>query len=726
MAVAVGQVDVAIGALSVTPERQAIANFSNVYYAGSDAVLSRPEADPKNLQKPEALAAARLGVQMNSIYETYSQQQLIDTGKMPKQNLYSYPDITQAVNDLKDKRIDAVWLDLNPAQTFVTAGGVKILAQDLNQQLYAIGMMKGADALRDKINEALTLLQNDGALANLQVQYLGIKPEDVATPQPLPTTTPQPTSVPPSCLDAGEWKKDLSYDDNNHKDAPVLKPGEVFTKGWRLKNIGSCTWKKGYVLAYTSGNVPAAQMGGQPIPVTKDVKPGETFDFQVNLVAPVKPGRYQGYWDPRNAQNKKFSETVWVDIIVSSGATPTPEPTQTPVPNIYFEADPTSITEGQAVLFEWATENAKFVYFYHDGQKWSEQEVKKSGQSTEYPLYSMHYYLNVYLNDNTIVERKIYITVKPADNSIEFEYITASPPQIILGESTRIDWSIKGKVDQVVLLVDNVVVDDSAPASGNYVDTPKDTGTHVYTVQASGPGGTVTGQASVNVQVPPTEEPEEPTVTPEPTEEPQPDPPVVNDFKASPTTIEQGGCVTLSWTTGGGTTQVELSRDGGVIWTGSDLNGSLPDCDLSKEPTVVQYTLVARNNAGVADARDATVQVTGAPPQNPLADTSWQLQNMQGAGDVPADVAITAYFGAGGGLSGIAGCNPYSGSYTADGQSIAIRNVGAEGNTCGDPADSLERAYLELLPQVANFEINGGQLVLMGNQGQPILRFIGY
>jgi ABC-type amino acid transport substrate-binding protein len=41
-AVAIDQLDVAIGALSVTPARQAIADFSNVYYASDDAVLSTP------------------------------------------------------------------------------------------------------------------------------------------------------------------------------------------------------------------------------------------------------------------------------------------------------------------------------------------------------------------------------------------------------------------------------------------------------------------------------------------------------------------------------------------------------------------------------------------------------------------------------------------------------------------------------------------------------------
>ena len=159
-AVAIGQSDVAIAALSVSPDRQAVADFSNVYYVGDDAVLSRPEADPAKIKDPAALANVRLGVQTLSVYETYAQEKLIDTGMMPKQNLLVYTDMTRAVSDLKARRIDAVWLDLKPAQSFVEAGGVKILAQDLNKQLFAIGMKQGATTLRDKINAALVQLES--------------------------------------------------------------------------------------------------------------------------------------------------------------------------------------------------------------------------------------------------------------------------------------------------------------------------------------------------------------------------------------------------------------------------------------------------------------------------------------------------------------------------------------------------------------------------------------
>ncbi len=482
-AVALDQADVAISALSVTPERQAIADFSNVYFASADAVLSRPEADSKNINSPKALAATRLGVQVNSIYAAYAQDELIDTGKMPKQNLYPYPDISQAVADLKGKRLDAVWLDLKPAQSFVSEGGVKILAQDLNQQLYAIGLKKGADTLRDKLNTALTQLQNDGTLAKLQEQYLGIKSADIVPPPVLPT--PAPVTPQPVRCDGATWDGDLSYDDKGGTAPPVLNPGQPFTKGWRMRNSGTCNWTTKYVMAYSSGT----QMGGQPIPVTREVKPGETFDFQVNLIAPTAPGTYQGFWNLRDAQNREFGETVWVYIIVPGAATPTPVPPQTPSPNISFTANPSDIVAGQPVTFQWSTSNVKAVYFYHDGQNWQDHGVSGVGQSVEYPPNTMNYYLRVINPDNSVTVKTRTINVNPAVNVPVIDYFNASPSQVMVGQTVSVDWSVSGQVSRVDLVINNVTVWPEAPASGNYQDYADAAGTRVYTLQAGGPGG---------------------------------------------------------------------------------------------------------------------------------------------------------------------------------------------------------------------------------------------
>src|SRR5512139_2692576 len=170
-AIQIGQIDTAIAAISVTPERQAVIDFSNVYYASTDALLVKSDST-LSAQTPNLLTTTRLGVQQGTVYEEYAQTRLIDTGKMPQKNLHVYQDMGQAISDLKAGRIEAVWLGLLPAQDYVAGGGVKIAAQGLNQQLYAVAMKKGASALRDKINEALTVLQNNGTISKLAQQYL--------------------------------------------------------------------------------------------------------------------------------------------------------------------------------------------------------------------------------------------------------------------------------------------------------------------------------------------------------------------------------------------------------------------------------------------------------------------------------------------------------------------------------------------------------------------------
>ncbi len=610
--VALDQADVVIAALSVTPERLAIADFSNVYFAGSDGVLARPDADASKIKDTATLAVVRLGVQSKSVYQTLAQNKLLGTGLMPKQNLFVYGDITQAVSDLKAKRIDAVWLDRRPAESFAKDGSVKVIAQDLNQQLFAIAMKRGSTSLRDKINAALLALQNDGTVAQLAEQYLKIKSEDIITPPQIPPTpaAPQPTPEPPKCIDGAQWTADLSYDDKNMTAPPVMSPGQPFTKGWRMQNSGTCNWEPGYALTFVFGNVPAAQMGGQPIQVTQQVKPGGTFDFNVNLIAPIYPGTYQGFWQMQNLAKQKFGETVWVGITVPGMPTPTPAPTQPPSPGIVFTAEPTNITAGQSVLFKWATENVQAVYFYHDGQDWQNHGVVGVGQSTEYPPQTMNYYLRVILPNNEVQVRTITIYVSPAVGTPSIEYLSASPASIWVGQCVNVSWSVSSEANRVALLINNSPVWDYAPLSGNYQDCPSAAGTQVYTLQAFGTGGTSAQQTAVTVQNNPQPYP---TATPIP---PQPQPPAINGLTLAPDIITPGACAIVSWTTGGGTTRVDLMRDNAMIWSSAPLNSSVQDCPPIPAdrpmPFVIVYTLYAYNNTGQSTVRSVNLTVNNA------------------------------------------------------------------------------------------------------------------
>jgi hypothetical protein len=108
-----------------------------------------------------------------------------------------------------------------------------------------------------------------------------------------------------------------------------MTAGDAFTKTWRLKNIGSCTWTSGYKLVFDRGDA----MGG-PAEVqltTGTVAPGQTVDVSVNLKAPAQTGTYQGYWKLRNASGVLFgwgdkaSSAFWVKIKVEAAAQQQPQ-----------------------------------------------------------------------------------------------------------------------------------------------------------------------------------------------------------------------------------------------------------------------------------------------------------------------------------------------------------------------------------------------------------------
>src|SRR5687768_16536485 len=65
-------------------------------------------------------------------------------------------------------------------------------------------------------------------------------------------------------------------------DGSAYSPNASFTKTWRLKNTGTCTWTTAYKLVFVSG----AQMGGPgEVNLPAAVAPNTTVDLSVNLTA---------------------------------------------------------------------------------------------------------------------------------------------------------------------------------------------------------------------------------------------------------------------------------------------------------------------------------------------------------------------------------------------------------------------------------------------------------
>jgi polar amino acid transport system substrate-binding protein len=360
----VGQIDAAIAAISVTPDRQAVVDFTDVYYTSQDSILARQGSGIGKILSPVQLAQYRVGVQTSSTYERWLQTTLIMPGLMRPQNLLQYQKPEHAVRDLRENRNDLIVMGSIPAQTYLQQGGLEEVGKGFNVQLYAIAVPKGANVLQARLNEKLAQMRNDGTLARLAFEHLQL---DIAQSPDLPVNLPGvvppavvPTTGPKPCFDNLDFVRDITIPDGSR-----LRPGEDFDKIWRIRNSGSCTWDTSYRIDFVQGDM----MGGAWQPVKNIVPPGATYDIVVDQRAPLYGGNFMGIWQMVNGQNVPFGRRLWVKITVPGSQPATAIPAPTPVQPIlpvlppgpqisYFRADSPLVRQGDLIIVRWSFSGA--------------------------------------------------------------------------------------------------------------------------------------------------------------------------------------------------------------------------------------------------------------------------------------------------------------------------------------------------------------------------------
>lgn len=739
-ALQVNQIDVAASAISYTPEREQFVDFSQTYFLSEDAALAVADSTI-TLVSADDLAGYRLGVQSGTIYENFAQTALVETDKMPEQNLFTYPQMDGALEDLAEGQIDLVLLDEAPANVAVQQGGFKVVATGYSRQLIALAVPQDTWFLRSELNRALTELQTNGTIAALIEEYFDID-QDLIPPIPTPDPSqPTPTPAPPqACINAMQWVADLSYDDQNLTNIQEVPPGTAFQKGWRVRNSGTCAWDSSYFLVPTRGNNPAARMGGVPAPVQGTVAPGQIYDFWVDLTAPIQPGTYVEYWTMRAPDNVLFGDAIWVAITVPAPATATPPPTATPSASISFTASPEVVDQGQCSTLSWSTENVRAVYVYPQGEDWQNYGAPGTGTETVCPTETTIYNMRVINLDGSVAIVQATITVIPNTEAPQIARFTVEPPySITLGQCVLITWAVEGDVNRVNIFRGDVTIWPNAPHSGNMQDCPQAAGSNVYRLEATGSGGNSVASQTIQVAGPPTPTPtattapEQPTNTPAPpatptTVPPSPTPipdPVIYSFSATPGEVESGQCTTVAWSVGGNTSLVQILKNGAVVYDNAPLRDSVQDCNLN-QAGAVNYEIRASNNAGGSATDRATVTVHESKPDNPLANTSWQLIGYFSGGQLTpvldgTSVGIT--YNADGNYAGNGGCNDYGGTYTVSGSQIAMTAPTSTGRACVEGVMQQESTYFSLLPTVANYQTSDGQMTITDGSGQTILQY---
>ena len=179
-----GQIDVLVGAVSITDQRMAAVNFSNAYYESGLSILTKSDSGISGF---DDLKGKLIGVQKGTSAYNYMMENGIED-----KNIKQYADISTAYNTLENDGIDAVLYDnpsninyLNEQET-----DAEIVGEILNGEYYGIALNKSKTELLSKINDGLAKLQENGDYEKLFDEYLDgeknglvedvLKPEDVA------------------------------------------------------------------------------------------------------------------------------------------------------------------------------------------------------------------------------------------------------------------------------------------------------------------------------------------------------------------------------------------------------------------------------------------------------------------------------------------------------------------------------------------------------------------
>ncbi|MCW5874994.1 MAG: hypothetical protein KIS88_10155 [Anaerolineales bacterium] len=173
---------------------------------------------------------------------------------------------------------------------------------------------------------AFQALTETAAAAPPTATLTPIPPTPTFTPEPpTPTATlegEQPTLVPtplqqPSTSGIPCLRANLEYE--SIPDGTQIYAKIPFTKVWRLKNTGSCTWKRDFAVIWIQGDL----MGAETVVEfsDKEIAPGDYAMVEVSMRAPDRSGFYKGYWMLRGdgavfGIGNNGREWFWVDIQV--------------------------------------------------------------------------------------------------------------------------------------------------------------------------------------------------------------------------------------------------------------------------------------------------------------------------------------------------------------------------------------------------------------------------
>ena len=168
-----GSLDAVIAGMTVTEDRQKSVDFSDSYYTATQCIIVKKDSDVTKLAD---LNGKKIGVQEGTTGDllcTPGEDNEVITDS--KTDVQRFKKGTDAVVALNNGGVDAVVIDQNPAENFVSKNPdtLKLMQDDTSTEQYAIAVQKGDTETLNKINDGLKKIKENGTFDKLVAQYIG-------------------------------------------------------------------------------------------------------------------------------------------------------------------------------------------------------------------------------------------------------------------------------------------------------------------------------------------------------------------------------------------------------------------------------------------------------------------------------------------------------------------------------------------------------------------------
>jgi len=160
-----GKFDMAMAAITITPDRQKQVDFSDPYYTSNQAILAK-NASTIQVNSLDDLAKLMVGCQNGTTGQIYMDDNLVKPGKMKSDNLIKFPTNIEAIAALNNGTIDALIIDDPVAAGYQKMQPVKKIYVIQTNENYGIAFPKGSKLI-GKVNGILKDLMSSDKFNDL-------------------------------------------------------------------------------------------------------------------------------------------------------------------------------------------------------------------------------------------------------------------------------------------------------------------------------------------------------------------------------------------------------------------------------------------------------------------------------------------------------------------------------------------------------------------------------